>query len=933
MMFTSKQRMDSKIGSVLNKPVCSAIVLAGALLAMSTADAAGLGRLNVLSDLGQPLKAEIDIVSVDKGELESLRAKLAPIDSYAQNNLPYPSTSLGLQLNIETRATGTPYIVATTVQPVNEPFVDILVELTWNGGSILRAYTALLDPPTYNKQEQTAAGAPEVRPAPLAAPDPAAPLAESTPPEAQQPAAEAAKPEAQPADKPQAAAKPQPAPQQPAPRSVDPSAAATGREAADYTVKQGDTLAKIAREHIGEGVNLDQMLVLLFKNNPEAFAGNNMNRLKAGRLIKIPGTAEAVAVDLKEARREVRIHTANWNAYREQLAAAAGDNVTKEASGQSAEGSVSAQVEDKVSTTNDPKEVLKLSKGEGAGAKASSQERARSLEEELAAKQKTIAEQSDRIAMLDKQVKDMQSLLEMKNKGMASLEKSASGADKSAVAGTPAPSEQKAPAESKAPAEPKASAPQQPAAADPKQTETTEPVAVAPAPLEPSKQPEAAGAQKPVEAAKPAPKQPKVVEPPVAAPGLLDQVLEEPMYLGAGAAVLGLLGFLGFRSLRKRKAVEASELPAEDEAVAQEQHGNTLNQEVSAAGAGAMPAQVSEEVDPLAEADIYLAYGRDAQAEEILKEAMQGNARRPEIHLKLLEIYAKRKDVTAFEGVARELATVTNEQGDVWNQALALGYQVDPQNPRYAAAKADGAVSAGAASAAASVALDDKLDFDIGLEDSHSATKTDIDLGSLASGAGAGPDIDLSKLSSADDKPVGGEPAHIDSITSLDLDLGRTETLVAEEKPAKLDFDFDLSTLGGDPMEQTMVDDSRRVATAMASTGNTVEAAVSEMDFDLSKLGLDDAAMGKVEPMLGSAQEQMDLSNIDLSLDKSGVEPSAGAASRDDHWYDVQTKFDLAKAYQEMGDKEGAREILREVIAEGDGDQQAAAQRVLETLA
>lgn len=925
MMFTSKQRMDSKVGSVLGKPVCSAIVLAGALLAMSAADAAGLGRLNVLSDLGQPLKAEIDIVSVDKGELESLRAKLAPIDSYAQNNLPYPSTSLGLQLNIETRATGTPYIVATTVQPVNEPFVDILVELTWNGGSILRAYTALLDPPTYNKQEQTAA-APEVRPAPVAAPDPAAPLAEAKPAE-EQPAAEAPAPEAQPASEPKATAKPQPAPQQPAPRSAEPAPAATGREATDYTVKQGDTLGKIAREHMGEGVNLDQMLVLLFKNNPEAFAGNNMNRLKAGRLIKIPGTAEAAAVDVKEARREVRIHTANFNAYREQLAAAAGDNVTKEATGQSAEGSVTAQVEDKVTASNDPKEVLKLSKGEGAGAKATSQERARNLEEELAAKQKTIAEQSDRIAMLDKQVKDMQSLLEMKNKGLASLEKSASGAAKDSVAEKPATVEQKAPADAKA------SGAETPAAAEPKHAETTEPVAVAPAPLEPSKQPDAAATQKPAEAAKPANKQPKVVEPPAAAPGLLDQVLEEPMYLGAGAAVLGLLGFLGFRTLRKRKAVEAPEVPSDEETVAQEQHGNTLNQEVSAAGAGAMPAQVSEEVDPLAEADIYLAYGRDAQAEEILKEAMQNNPRRPEIHLKLLEIYAKRKDVTAFEGVARELATVTNEQGEVWNQALALGYQVDPQNPRYAAAKADGAVGTVGAAAAASVALDDKLDFDIGLEDSHSATKTDIDLGSLASGAGAGPDIDLSKLSSADDKPVSGEPAHIDSITSLDLDLGRTETLVAEDKPAKLDFDFDLSTLGGDPMEQTMVDDSRRVATAMAATGNTVEAAVSEMDFDLSKLGLDDDAMGKVEPMLGTAQEQMDLSSIDLSLDKSGVEPAAGAASRDDHWYDVQTKFDLAKAYQEMGDKEGAREILREVIAEGDGDQQAAAQRVLETLA
>ena len=82
---------------------------------------------------------------------------------------------------------------------------------------------------------------------------------------------------------------------------------------------------------------------------------------------------------------------------------------------------------------------------------------------------------------------------------------------------------------------------------------------------------------------------------------------------------------------------------------------------------------------------------------------------------------------------------------------------------------------------------------------------------------------------------------------------------------------------------------------------------------------------------------EIDLSGISLDLGAStttgGATAAGGAAGKDDHWYDVQTKFDLAKAYQEMGDKEGAREILQEVIAEGDAEQKAAAQRVLETLA
>lgn len=913
MMLTSKHLMDSKIGGAVGKPVCSAIVLVGALLAMSTADAAGLGRLNVLSDLGQPLKAEIDIVSVEKGELDSLRAKLAPIDSYVQNNLPYPGPSLGLQLSVEKRPSGAPYIIATTVQPVNEPFIDILVELTWNGGSILRAYTALLDPPAYNTAERAhgnaEAAAPEVRPAPLAAPEPAA---AETAVRTDEEAATRAAPQ------PQAAAQaPAPAPEKPAPKAPESSAVGSGREAADYTVKHGDTLSRIARQHMTEGVSLDQMLVLLFKSNPEAFSGRNMNRLKAGRLLKIPGTAEAAAIDAQEARREVRVHTANFNAYRQQLAAAAGESAGGETAGQGAAGGVTAHVEEKAASAGEPKEVLKLSKGQSAGAPASGAERIRNLEEELAARQKTIAEQSERLAMLDKQVKDMQALLAMKNKGMATVEKSA------------------------VPEKP-AAAPGKPSAEAAKPAET--PVAVAPAPLPAAKPaPEsAAPSAKPAEPAAPqahdaAPKKKaKVVAPPVPAPGLMDQVLQEPMYLGAGAAIAGLLGFLGFRALRRRKADQLE--AGEPEAVAAAPFTGTVNPEMPSAAAAAAPAQVSEEVDPLAEADIYLAYGRDTQAEEILKEAMQNTPRRQEVQLKLLEIYAKRKDVAGFDGVARELQQVSNEQGDAWLQAVRLGYQLDPLNPRYAAGKPSGTAEplpAAAAAVAASTALDDKLDFDIGLNDAHSTTRTDIDLSNLGAGSGVNTDLDLTRLSGGRAPAEAFNPSALAALDQdeieqpLDLDLGRADTISAEQKPARLDFDFDLSTLSGDPMQQTMVEESRKAAEGMSTVNQ--ESALGGMDFDLSKLGLDDN--GKKEPMLDARRQEpsVDLSSIDLNLDKPAQ--ANASAPRDDHWYDVQTKFDLAKAYQEMGDKEGAREILREVIAEGDNDQQVAAQRVLETLA
>ena len=184
--------------------------------------------------------------------------------------------------------------------------------------------------------------------------------------------------------------------------------------------------------------------------------------------------------------------------------------------------------------------------------------------------------------------------------------------------------------------------------------------------------------------------------------------------------------------------------------------GTDTSGSMQAAARAAAAAQVTEEVDPLAEAEIYLAYGRDSQAEEILKEALAANPRRYEIHTKLLEIYAKRKDLAAFDPLARELQMGTGGQGELWLQAARLGYQLDPQNPRYLAGKPSGAEAAVAAAAAAGAtgvaALDEKIDFNIGLEDADVGTKTDIDLTRLGgAGGGTTTDIDLSSLGGPDD--------------------------------------------------------------------------------------------------------------------------------------------------------------------------------------
>ena len=373
----------------------------------------------------------------------------------------------------------------------------------------------------------------------------------------------------------------------------------------------------------------------------------------------------------------------------------------------------------------------------------------------MAAREKTIKEQTERVAKLEKTVKDMQALLDIKSKQGADLQKQA--------AGPPQPETKPA------------SLPCPPSRACRSRRSRScrhrlrkrcrqnrpWPRSARRRRLPARRWPQSGTAAAPTAQAKPKPaRKPKAAAAATSAPApqsLVDQILNEPLYLGAGAVAIALLGFLGFRMIKKRREgsedfdVEAEKKNSDVAPLT----GTDTSGSMQAAARAAAAAQVTEEVDPLAEAEIYLAYGRDSQAEEILKEALAANPRRYEIHLKLLEIYAKRKDLAAFDPLARELQMGTGGQGELWLQAARLGYQLDPQNPRYQAGKPSGAEAAALAAAAGATgvaALDEKLDFNIGLEDADVGTKTDIDLTRLGGvGGGTTTDIDLSSLGGPDE--------------------------------------------------------------------------------------------------------------------------------------------------------------------------------------
>ncbi len=922
-------------------------ILAASLLAVSAvAHGAGLGKLNVTSALGEPLNAEIELFA-EKKEIASLAARLASQEAFGRAGLVYAGALDDVKISIEKRADGEPYVRLTTAQPVNEPFLDLLVELSWSSGRISREFTALLDPPSLiaERARQKAAEAevrasppkPEPQPEPIPEPPGQAPTAEAPVPEAaptvESPAAEQAPAAAE------ASTDAEPAPWVPVEtiggrmatfltesniNSTSRRSAAAGAPTADSygPVKRGDTLAKIALAGKPADVSLEQMLVLLYRDNPDAFAGKNMNRLKTGKIIKLPSAEQYGSVAPSDARKEVRVQARDWNSYREQLAIKAGEAMPATQPAQQADaGKIMAKVEDQAAAAKQqPKEVLKLSQSEptaaAAGAPAGdakagpSQARVRALEEELVARDKAVKDSNERVGKLEKTIKDLQALLEIKNKGMTSLQKPAAQPPTAATPVQPVPAQPK-------PVTPdiQATAPVATAQApEAKPTPAQTPVA----PVVPQPKTETAPPSQPAPPPKPAPRPPP---PPLPEPSLMDRVLEQPSYLGAGLGVLVLIGALAVRAVKRRReskaeAEEAGPAPVVGIAPSSSPAYNSTDTDLSAANARAS-GDIAEEVDPVAEAEIFLAYGRDAQAEDLLKEALGTSPARYEIHLKLLQIYANRKDTKAFEQLARDLQKGTGGSGNFWDQAVRLGYQLDSDNPRYAAGRPSGGEAVAGSTVAASGAADN-VDFNIGDDDPNATTATDIDLGDDGRQLDRTQIIDPSELEPHDETTIlqASAPPTMNFSVELPPAGAATGETEAPKMPAgnAIDFDFDLNALAA--------------PSASVPAAEEPKPASAGLDFDMSGTSLQDP--GESRTGSGAVQE-IDLSGINLDLG-TGTSPQVSAAGKDDHWYDVQTKFDLAKAYQEMGDKDGAREILKEVLQEGDIEQKASAQTVLANL-
>ena len=828
-----------RVASLAIKTLSSAV--ACAVLLSPAASAAELGKITVLSAAGQPLRAEVELSAIKPGEASSLLAKLAPPDAYRQANVEFNPALNALTFAVENR-NGKPFIRISSAQPVAEPMVDLLLELSSKSGRQVREYAFVLDTPE----------ARQTRGAQVTAP------------------AEPGKGKA----------------------AADAAPAAAKKTAGEYKVRTGDTLSRIASELKPSGVSLDMMLVALYRANPDAFKGENMNRMQAGRILAVPGADTVRATGAAEAKGIVTAHAIDFEAYRNKLAGQVSQSKPAKAAQatQSTAGKIGAtKVQEKQTAVSESQDKLKLSKAEPAAKSAGKS--AVASEEDKIAKAKQVDEAAARVKELEKNVSDLEKLMAVKSKAMA---------DKSA----PAPAK---------PAEVAASAP-----------------VVASVPAE---------AQPPVPKAKPVPlvKKPSPLE-----PTITDKINDHLGAIGIGLAAL-LAAVAALVVARRRKdappppediapvvepeapVAPAAGLAPEDQQSEASNHlfgtGAAAAGVAAAAGASMLDAN---ETDPVAEADVYIAYGRDGQAEDILKEALRIHPERHAARLKLLEIYSARNDVRAFEDQASELYSLTRGQGEEWPQAAALGLALDPTNPLYGDTEDDAVVSLSKA------AGDDVHGQSMDLPDEPPAPLADLapaePVSSVTARDARDPlDFDLDSL---DFEPV----STTDPIVMPGPDSKPQATTQDAHYDASMDLGLDLEPPAGpvngvgagltplpDPLKDVDLahfDLDEPVAPAAAP--------VAAAEPSLDSL-FDDAQTPAALPEAIPPAQEFDLSGIDLDLNDGktasvGVDDPLSAIHME-----MDTKLDLAIAYQEIGDKEGARELIDEVIKGGSEEQVAKA--------
>jgi pilus assembly protein FimV len=745
-------------------------------------------------------------------------------------------------------------------------------------------------------------------------------------------------------------------------------------------VKRGETLWEIVKQlRADKNLTPQQVMLALLKTNRDAFINDNVNNLKTGKILKIPERSSVESIAPVQALKEFRAQYDVWQEYKLKLAGVAKATnvaavVTVEKN--SSKGQITAEKpskepppaanDKKIATAPPPekeigiedllkivranldkptdaqkksgKENKKENKETATGAaktavaeRRSLQDKVAVLEEAIESKEMENKELRERVNQIEIQLKNAKRLIELENKQLAQAQKQASGnktdlapvnpdnskskeSSKPAAAGA-TPEAGKPPAKSSGPKQTTAapSPAQKPAATEKTGMQSVEDS------LQTAKTLFEAGLQTAktlfedgLRTAKP------LFESSLrTAKTLWNDLLADKTNLslvGGGIGVVASMLLLVYWRRRRHSIAEFEEsilsgggLNSEGNMSDTARSENVDASFLSDFSQGGMGNIHTDEVDPIAEAEVYLAYGRDEQAEEILKEAVVKDPGRHELRQKLLEIYHQRNDLASFETVAEELyAALEGKGGKIWQKVEEMGKKMNPQNPLFRGGKPARVTAgekqplaslamggAGGANAPEPTALDQGLSFNLdspaaGTAAASSELSFDLDFStsSTETAAGSG-SIDFPAAAQHD--AGHGSPAPPSPGIDLDFSVLATEPSASDEPALSGGIDFEASITSSEDVGLSFDVDSP----ATASNGS------NEIAW-----GMDSAP---VTPD-GVAFESVGELGEDSDIDNSQVDEAA-------------TKLDLAKAYIDMGDAEGARSILDEVLVEGNEKQ------------
>ena len=909
--------------------------------------------MTLQSALNQPLVAEIELLEVRDLASNEVIPTLASPEAFTKAGVDRQFFLTDLKFTPVLKPNGKSVIRVTSSKPMREPYLNFLVEVLWPNGRLLREYTVLLDPPLYTPQSVIPAAAQM----PVAATTPAPRVQAPAP--AQRPAPAAVKPVA--------AAAPA-APVAPAAKPL---------EGNEYKTTANDTLWEIA-QRARAGGSVHQAMLAIQDLNPDAFIGGNINRLKSGQVLRLPDEQQVKSRAQGEALAQVTEQNAAWREGRSVAASARQLDATKRTSA----AATPAKVE-----TGDSLKLVAADSGKATTGSDKGAADSKALTDKLAVTQESLDssrrendELKGRMTDLQSQLDKLQRLIQLKDDQMAKLQAdlAAQGQAPAVAPAAPVAPVAEAPA---TPVEPAPeTAPQDPAAATPvvpaatpetdfnyseepaAQPETAAPVAVEPAPI-------AAPEPAPVTPVAEAP----VVAEPQAESSTLDDLLANPILLGAAGGGALLILLVALMMLSRRNALKEAELQeslAADDAPSDLDAGLDLQDDSFAGMADELDGQqtdlpseervTAQTGDALGEADIYIAYGRFPQAAELLQSAINDEPQRSDLRLKLMEVYAEMGDRNGF-------ARQDSELREIGGSAAELD-QIKARYPAMAVAAGAGFAAAAAAEESLDTfSLDDlALDepspkaaagdqdgaFDLSLDDLESELDRDLQ----AAGNTASLD-DLDSLSLDDDLDFSSP---VEQADNKDDDLGFDLSL-PESGDSSLDLSGDLADFSLDldtPAKPTAaaeddfllsLDDELSAAPVVAEPGFDLPSEQAGGDFDLSAdfdLSLNDEA--PAQPSSDSFAAQLDEVSAELDMLSDDLDQpadlgmpastaSSGMDNDDDFDFlsgtdETATKLDLARAYIDMGDTEGARDILDEVITEGNEGQQSEARELIAKL-